>query len=388
MAKKLNKQKRKIVTADGEVLDMTEPIPTDELTNDVLEREVSAPDSSIVDADEANKTMKGSFWARVCSIPIIQQGTTTVQDYANKTSISRFALETVQSTIHKASEMATPLAAKYKNQLERADRFGCQSLDTIEQRFPVVMEQDIIAQVKATPRHVYQGVKDRINTAVSVPVSHANDNIEYYVNRWLPQQDEQADGEKKNKEDDETKRLVHLANEVRERIACRLHSAIPHSKADISRLAETNHLLHEASQSITGAYTRLHEMVISVRGGYQEKANKRIHELTMDLIKRLDIAAAYIKEHPVNLPGPLHVVVDPLVSFATNEYEIVRTEVLKSDVPPLQKATNIMQLTQAYVLPLIQNSLDGIQEQMRYYRVYASKNKVVNDVKQSLGIKA
>jgi hypothetical protein len=330
--------------------------------------------------------MKSSFWARVCSIPIIQQSTTTVQDYASKTSISRFALETVQSTIYKATELATPLTVKYKDQLEKADRFGCQSLDTIEQKFPVVMEDDIVAQVKATPKHVYQGVKTRINTAVSVPVSHANDNIEYYVNRWFPQ--EQVNGEKKMKDDDETKRLVNLANEVRERIACRLQSAIPHSKADISRLAETNHLLHEASQSITGAYTRLHDMAISVRGGYQEKANKRIHELTMDLIKRLDTAAAYIKEHPVNFPAPLHIVVDPLVSFATNEYEIVRTEVLKSDVPPMQKATNIMQLTQAYVLPLIQNSLDGIQEQMRYYRVYASKNKVVNDVKQSLGIKA
>jgi hypothetical protein len=47
MVKKQNKQKRKVVTTDGEVLNMTEPIPTDNLTNGVLEREATVPGKKV-----------------------------------------------------------------------------------------------------------------------------------------------------------------------------------------------------------------------------------------------------------------------------------------------------------------------------------------------------
>jgi hypothetical protein len=271
-----------------------------------------------------------------------------------------------------AASIASPYTEKYKHHLLKVDQMGCQSLDLVENKFPVVRQE---------PQKVYQDVKGKIQGVVQVPVNQATQ----LVNRYLPPANEEQTKEKSIKEEENN--ILSLVNEFKERLAHRVTvqlQSIPHSKADVARLAETNRLLQETFNSIQKANTRLQNLVNSVKGGYtstQTKANQRIHDLTIDLIKRLDSAAAYVKDHQVNLPSSLQIVVDPLVTFASNEYEIVRTEVLKQDVAPLQKATNILHLTQEYILPLIQNSIQGVQDQVRQYSDYAN-----NSVKSTLGL--
>ncbi|KAG2199646.1 hypothetical protein INT47_005171 [Mucor saturninus] len=311
-------------------------IPTSN-PNEVLEREVSVPDHTVVEAEEANKPIPSySFFSRVLSIPLIRDA----QYYANQNSISRFAITKAESTIKMAASIASPYAEKYKHHLLKADQMGCQSLDLVENKFPVVRQD---------AAEIYTSV-------VQAPTE--------LVNRYLPPKKDESS---RNVEDNR-----NVLSIVKERLAHRLQS-IPHSKADVARLAET---LQETFHSIQIANTRLNDFIVSLKGGYtstQNKANQRINELTIDLIKRLDSAAAYVKEHHVisNLPSSLHIVVDPLVTFASNEYEIVRTQVLKDDLAPLQKATNIMHLTQEYVLPLIQNSI----QQVRQYSLYSNNSK-------------
>lgn len=307
--------------------------------------------------------------------------------------MSRFALNKAESTIKMAASIASPYTEKYKHHLLRADQMGCQSLDLVEHKFPVVRQDtgEILTTVKKSPQKVYEDVRERMNSVVQVPVNHATE----IVNRYLPAVERSDKKEKSvNEIDNHDRKLLSLINEFKERLTHRVTTqlqSIPHSKADVARLAETNQLLQEAFQSIQKANTRLQDFVSSLKGGYtstQIKANQRINELTIDLIKRLDSAAAYMKERQMisNLPSSLHIVVDPLVNFASNEYEIVRTEMLKDDVAPLKKATNIMQLTQEYVLPLIQNSIQGVQEQVRQYSIYANNSKVVQDVRSTFGL--
>ncbi|KAI8083303.1 uncharacterized protein B0P05DRAFT_536845 [Gilbertella persicaria] len=340
-------------------------IPTSN-PHDVLAREVQVPDKFIIDADEANKEIPHfSFFNRVLSIPLIRDSSTIVQHYANQNSISRFALNKAESTFKIAASMASPYAEKYKPHLLKADQLGCQSLDLVETKFPVVTQP---------PQKVYEDVKDKITYAASLPVTRTTSSLQQLINKYLPPTDE------KQRQAQEEKDLI---NQVKDRLSYRLQ----HSKADLARLGETNQLLHETFQSIQKANTHLHDFLVSIKGykdTTQTKANQRMHELTTDLIHRLDAAAAYVKDRQVmnNLPHSVHIVIDPLVTFASNEYDIVRTEVLKPDVAPLQKATNILQMTQGYVLPLIQKSIHDAEEQVRQYGAYATNNyKVVRDVK-------
>lgn len=308
-----------------------------------------------------------------------------VQQYASQNSISRFALNKAESTIKMAASIASPYAEKYKPQLLKVDQMVCQSLDVMETNFPVVKQQpkEILSTVKESPQKVY----GKITYAASIPVTRTTDGLQNLVNKYLPAaEQEQKDRAVKK---DEAK-FLSLANEVKQRLAYRVTTHFEHSKADITRLAETNQLLQETFQSIQKANTRLQEFVLSLKGykdTTQTKANQRVNELTAELIHRLDAAAAYVKDHQVihSLPSSVHIVVNPLVTFASNEYEIVRTEVLKPDLAPLQKATNILQLTQEYVLPLIQKSINGVEEQVRQYSAYANNSKVVRDVKSTFG---
>ncbi|KAI8643901.1 hypothetical protein BD408DRAFT_414072 [Parasitella parasitica] len=373
--------------------------------NDVLESEVLVPDNTIIEAEEANKKpLEFSFFKRVLAIPIIRDGSSMVQYYANQSSISRFALNKAESTIKLAASIASPYAEKYKPHLLKADQLVCQSLDLVETKFPVVTQppKEFLTSVKESPHKVYQDVKGKITYAALIPVTRTTQGLQQLVDKYLPAADAAVNDPKQQQQTKdrsahdgnyEEVKLLSLANEVKDRLTHRVATqwqSIPHTKADISRLAETNRLLQEAFQSIQKANTRLHEFVLSVKGykdTTQTMANQRINELTADLIHRLDAAAAFVKDRQVinSLPGSLHVVVDPLVTFASNEYEIVRTEVLKPDLAPFQKATNILHMTQGYVLPLIQKSIHGVEDQVRQYGAYANNSKVVRDVKSTFG---
>jgi hypothetical protein len=356
MTKKHNPLHKKISSKE-EFDQVTESIPTDNPL-EVLDREVHAPDNYVVTTSEANKPVENNFafFSRLFAIPLIRDSTAKVQEIANQHMISRFALNQAEATAKLAANIASPYAERYKDHLKKADEFGCKSLDMVESKLPPSV-------MLSSPQKVYKDVKGRI-------VTYTSESVEQLVNKYLPKEKNDATMRSENGK-------KSLANEVKDRLAYR-------AKSDLSRLAETSQFLQEALHSIQKANTRLQDFVNSLKDGYtttQHKANQRLHELTVDVIKRIDSAANYAKEKHVmdNLPW----LVQPLVHFASNEYEIVRTEMLKSDVAPLQKATNILHVNQTQIFPLFKNTIHGLQEQIREYSL---NNKVVREVKSTLGL--
>ncbi|KAI9249989.1 hypothetical protein BY458DRAFT_525135 [Sporodiniella umbellata] len=328
----------------------------------VLDREVHAPDSYVVSSEEANKPLENDFvfFSRVWSIPLIRESTTKAQAIANHFALSRLVLNGAEATFRTAVNLTSPYAEKYKSQLKKVDDFGCQSLDLVESKIDPQL-------VMTSPQRYYTDVKGRLMT-------YTNESVEGWVNKYLPQENDDV-SMRSPSEDHKS-----LADKVRDRLASR-------ARTDLNRLVETNRLLQEALHSIQSANNRLQDLVVSLKGGYnatQSKANARLHELSVDLIHRVDAAAAYAKErHMVdNLPSVVH----PLIQLASGEYDIIRTEMLKSDVTPLQKATNILHVNQSYVLPIIQNSTQEIQKQIHDIREYSLNNRVVREVKSTLGL--
>ncbi|ORX59548.1 hypothetical protein DM01DRAFT_1405074 [Hesseltinella vesiculosa] len=321
---------------------------------------------------------EATFWTRVSSFPLVQDASQKVQDLANQNSISRYALEQAGSTLNRASSLATPYTETY---MKKADALGCRSLDMLEQRFPVVKTptEDLIQAVKQSPQQVLAPVNKTMLTAAG--------NLETLVDKLLPP----ATTDDKRQEQVETvatAKFYSLANSVKDRLQVRVTQQldqIPRNTSDITRLAETNQLLKDTVDHIQNINTQLQQWVVvsrntagtrvqglkdNIKGGYeatQQATNQRLYDLTVELFHHLDSASVFLKEHSVKLPAPVQTHLSPLAKFASGEYDIIRTEALKEDVAPLQKATNILQLSHEYIVPFLQTSVEGIQQQLQHY---------------------
>ncbi|KAI8339551.1 hypothetical protein BC941DRAFT_420814 [Chlamydoabsidia padenii] len=334
-----------------------------------------------------NPISLATFWSRVSSFPLVQDGLDKAHHYANQTAISRYALQQAETTLNKASEMAnTSYTEQY---LKKADALGCRSLDILEQRFPAVTQptDELVQAVRQSPQQLVTSVSTPVNRGMLT----AAGNIETLVDKWLPSPTgEQAINRKE--EEEALARFYQLANHIKDRLEQHVHQQIEHiprTKAEMARLTETNQLLQDTVHHIQTINLQLQDWVIhsrtlaeqrvqgirdNIKSGYeatQSTTHQRIHELTIELFHRLDLTSNYLKERSVKLPDFIQTRLEPLAEFAGHEYDIIRMEVLKNDIAPLQKATNILQLSHAYILPFLQSSVDGIQEQLHYYSDYA-----------------
>ncbi|CAO3599152.1 unnamed protein product [Absidia cylindrospora] len=348
---------------------------------------------------QSPESAEATFWSRVSAFPLVQDGLGKVQHYANQTSISRYALQQAETTLSKANEITTPYTEQY---IKKADALGCRSLDLLEQRFPAVNQptDELVQAVRQSPQQLVSSV----STPVNKHMLTAADSIETLVDKWLPANGEQqtngtSDQQQRDiKKEDEAlaaARFYQLANNVKDRLQQRVHQQIEHiprSKAEVTRLAETNQLLQDTVNQVQTINTQLQEWVAhsrtlaenrvqgirdNIKGSYeatQSATQQRIHDLTVELFHRLDVASDFLKERSIKLPDFLQTHLEPLAGFAGHEYNIIRTEVLKEDVAPLQKATNILQLSHAYIVPFLQTSVDGIQEQLHYYSEVAQSS--------------
>ncbi|KAI8143660.1 hypothetical protein BJV82DRAFT_578811 [Fennellomyces sp. T-0311] len=290
---------------------------------------------------QEDRAMADSFWHRFSSIPIVQDSVDKVQQYP----LGRYALKQAETTWTRASTQAhaLPYAQAY---FEKAGALGCFSLDVLEQRFPVVYQptEQIVDSVKRSSGQV----RDSLITKVTAPVHHAVSLL------WMPGQDKRTD------------ELAHLS----------------------ALLQETANNIAKINDSLRGWTTCVANQVGSqIKGSYestQAAGNQRILELTAELVSKLDAASAYAKT--VHIPPVIQTRLEPFVAF----YDRMRAEAVKDELTPLQKASKMVLLTQGCVLPALQSSIDGIQEQLKYLAAM-SKGKVVGEIKgqlNSLGIHA
>lgn len=279
--------------------------------------------------------------------------------YVNDRALGRYALRQAETTWNMAASMTPSTAQAY---LQKADALGCRSLEILENRFPVVRQptDQLVNSVKQSPAQV----RERLLSTVESLVDH-----------WLPPSNGKQEEEKAKAPKE---RLYELSRRV-------------YQKADLVKLAETRQVLQEKAAGIACLNDALHSLVEyshrQLKGSYestQAAANQRMLDLTTELIARLDALYAYGKS--TRLPDAIQTRLEPVFAFVGQEYDIIRTEALKPDLAPLQKASNIVTLTRAHVLPLLRKSIDGIQEQLRYYTVYAnvSKDKFMMEIRDQL----
>ncbi|KAI7901391.1 uncharacterized protein BX663DRAFT_514303 [Cokeromyces recurvatus] len=223
------------------VLEKAAPIPTSN-PNDVLENDVEVPDHSVVQPSEANKKPdEFSFFKRLMSLPLIRDGSSMVQYYANKNTLSRYALDRLESSFTYAVTMVSPYTEKYKTQLLKVDHLGCQSLDLVQNKLPIVTQTstEILTTVKESPHKVYTEIKDGISHAASIPVTRTTHCLQTLIDYYLPpinkDENNKVEGDaatkkgkkgKKEEEDHDDERnvsLTLLANEVKDRLLSRFN---------------------------------------------------------------------------------------------------------------------------------------------------------------------
>lgn len=387
----------------------------------VLEEEVLSDTTTVettTEQQEIEQDKSGNkFVSRVTAIPIVQDGVSTVQAIANKTSLGRFALLTANSTFYTVSQYSQPkyVQSYYQSYIqphvEKADALGCRSLDLIQNKFPVVNQStsEIVRAVTAPSYQIVDGVKVKIDSSITQPANQvakeANkrfgnvvDNVEAVIQRYLP-------AEEKNTSDareiNQAVRAYYVLNDATLRLSQRVTeqvktsaAQIPRTRGDIARITETSALVQKTTaniqllqetvvQSITlyaqQAHQRLPPAVTERIQILHASTNDRLQGLTQQVSTQLLQVIEFVKVQSGESPEWLKTRVSSLVDIANKQIELVRVQYAREDITSLDKAKNVAQALQSQVLPVLQL----VQAQLNHYSEVA-RQRASTDLKAPL----
>ncbi|KAG2173477.1 hypothetical protein INT44_007068 [Umbelopsis vinacea] len=358
---------------------------------------------------------RSKFFSRLVSIPVVKDSLTTVYHYVNENSLGRYALNSTEGTLQKASVIVAPYVERFSDQLKTMDEMGYKSLDYVEQYTMVNKPTaELLANVTEPVRQVRTTAKGYLDTTVHVvtwPVDRAAqgilDNLEYAVDRVLPATE--ATTKQPNHPLTQQERAYSLAIDTKARLMSRLPvDQIPRSRTELQQTLQANTLLQGAfdrlqkldqslrqtteatKRNITAPIETLSKTVHTRYEAARSFTDQRINNVTAELVAHLDHTIAYVQKHNHLFPEAVRTRLQPLVSFAGQEYDIVREQILKTDISSVQKAKNVLALSTNYILPLMKDSMDALHEELRYYRVYMdkSRNDALNTLRGQTSIKA
>lgn len=392
----------------------------------VLEEEVLSDTTTVETTTEQQEIIVedrsgNKFVSRVTSIPIVQDGVSTVQAIANKTSLGRFALLTANSTYFTVSKY-TSSQPKYvqsyyesyiQPHVEKADALGCRSLDLIQNKFPVVNQtaSEIVRAVTAPSYQIVDGVKVKIDSSITQPANQvakeANkrfgnvvDNVEAVIQRYLPAAEEPKTNSDA-REINQAVRAYYVLNDATFRLSQRVTeqvktsaAQIPRTRGDIARITETSALVQKTTaniqllqeslvQSITlyaqQAHQRLPPAVTERLQTLHATTNDRLQGLTQQVSTQLLQVIDFVKVQSGETPEWLKARVSSLVEIANKQIELVRTQYAREDINSLDKAKNVAQALQSQVLPILQL----VQSQLNHYSEVA-RQRASSDLKLPL----
>ncbi|KAH8554850.1 hypothetical protein BGW37DRAFT_481364 [Umbelopsis sp. PMI_123] len=366
-----------------------------------------------------------SFVTRVTSLPILKDSISTVHDYANKSSIGRYAISTAESTYESAKKYSTQqpyVQSAYQTyvqpQLEKADALGCKSLDYLETKVPLVTKptNEIVDTIKKPSYAYIDGVKVKIDTTitnVTAPATSAAkgvnrhlslimDNVAATVDKYLPPSEPVGvtEGNATSVEDEnQAVRAYKLAGSVSTRLRERVNTTITTASSHIPRtrqdlVNETNLVLQSAQDQVSNLNATLIQWIqLSTQAAQQRipssitegvhsvsvTTNQRLNDITHQLATQLSGLVSFVQTHTPNLPPFLQQRLQPFFDMASNEYEIVRAEYEKPDITNVQKAKNIVQVLQNQILPILQD----LQSHLQQYADLTRK-KIANDLRTRL----
>ncbi|KAG2213964.1 hypothetical protein INT47_001234 [Mucor saturninus] len=397
---------------------------TQEVEQIVLEEEVLSDTTTVETTSEQQEIVQDNksgnkFVSRVTSIPIVQDGVSTVQAIANKTSLGRFALLTANSTYFTVSKY-TNSQPKYvqsyyesyiQPHVEKADALGCRSLDLIQNKFPVVNQStsEIVRAVTTPSYQIVDGVKVKIDSSITQPANQvakeANkrfgsvvDNVEAVIQRYLPAEEKTSSDAR---EINQAVRAYYVLNDATLRLSQRVTeqvktsaAQIPRTRGDIARITETSALVQKTTaniqllqetvvQSITlyaqQAHQRLPPAVTERIQTLHASTNERLQGLTQQVSTQLLQVIDFVKVQSGETPEWLKTRVSSLVEIANKQVELVRVQYAREDITSLDKAKNVAQALQSQVLPVLQL----VQAQLNHYSEVA-RQRASSDLKLPL----
>ncbi|CAO3620648.1 unnamed protein product [Mucor hiemalis] len=383
------------VVVEEEVLAETKPVEaTTETVTTTETIETQQPEEIVVEEISSEEESGTKFVSRVTSIPIVQEGYSTVHAIANKTSLGRFALLTANSTFSTVSKYTSNQPKYVQNyyesyiqpHVEKADALGCRSLDLIQTKFPVVNQptSEIVRAVTAPSSQIVDGVKVRLDSSIRQPANQvateANkrfgnvvDNVEAVIHRYLPA--EENKNTENAREINQAVRAYYILNDATLRLSQRVTeqvktsaAQIPRTRGDIARITETSALVQKTTaniqvlqeslvQSITlyaqQAHQRLPPSVTERIQVLHTTTNERLQTLTQQVSTQLLQVIDYVKvQSNETTPEWLKTRVASLVDIANTHVELVRTQYAREDITSLEKAKNVAQALQSQVLPI------------------------------------
>ncbi|KAG0165072.1 hypothetical protein DFQ30_009003 [Apophysomyces sp. BC1015] len=363
---------------------------------------------------------KPRFVTRVSSIPIVQDGVSTVQAYANKSYLGRFALTTANSTLTTVSKYTSSQPKYVQNyyesyvqpHLERADQLGCRSLDLIQNRFPVVAQptSEIVSAVTTPSYQIIDDVKVRLDSNVRQPaqtaakvanqrLSNVVDNVEAVLERYLPTQGEKTSTTRDistEANSNQAIRAYHLLNEATLRLSQRVQTVqLPRSRDDLARLADTSAVLQTTTANIQLLQETLRTSVAVYAQTAQERylppavtvrirqlhttTSDRLQVLTQQVSSQLTQVMGYLKSQSAETPDWIKDRMQSLVDVANKQFDLVKAEYARSDISSYDKAKNVAHGLQNQVLPVLQT----VQSQLQHY-TEAARQKAQTDLKLPL----
>ncbi|KAF9552475.1 hypothetical protein BGW38_009460, partial [Lunasporangiospora selenospora] len=216
----------------------------------------------------------------------------------------------------------------------------------------------------------------QIANTVNTRATPIVDGIETIVNRYLP-----------DSETNQATRVVDIGRAVSLRVSRRLSvgvAPITQSAHDLRKAAENNAALVKSRESLQALNIRLNALVEALRAHAKElqenvgrvpaDASARVHTLSSSLLLELESLSVYLREHSPKLPEYVQVRLEPLVGFMNDRYAVVKCEISKSDVPAIQKARNILQVTTEETLPILQGAAQEVRESLVQYQVSIQEN--------------
>ncbi|KAI9317378.1 hypothetical protein BX666DRAFT_1936695 [Dichotomocladium elegans] len=303
-----------------------------------------------------------SFVTRLSSIPIIQDGMQNAQKTLEGHMLGRLAGRTLWSLFERARPYVEQEQAKWQTQIEMANAFGHRSLDAVEQRFPLIINgsrQDL----KMAPKIVADEIRAMLSQTVRQlrtpeSIGLAMDNLEAMLDQYFPG-DEVDEG-----------------------------SDVLIDPKDGARISVSD----DSDESRDASYYHIHRMYRIANSLSSRIARKIVHQLQADTdISVSDWLAGHsqqvidqLEHFNSQLPEPIqHHVVMPLIRLAQREMEIIRLEVEKPGLSPVERAKNILAVSQNHVvMPLLQRSVQSMRNQVIYYKSLAQENKahVMNEL--------
>ncbi|OAD70722.1 hypothetical protein PHYBLDRAFT_159441 [Phycomyces blakesleeanus NRRL 1555(-)] len=287
------------------------------------QKETQQATSREVDKPTSTSTPTSTFWNRLGSIPVVQDTIHTLETKAGEIQLGRLVVDQAQATITRVQSLTQPFEPLYRPLLSTGESLGCMSLDALESRFPIIQKPtaDLVQEIKETPSRVYSTIYLQVDDTVNRVQTPLVTQIHGLVDRWMPaEKDEQQREAKRHVAPDQS--FSQLAHKISDRfnrwLTYRLDSA---HTTPVDRLV----------QGTTYQIVDPHSFI-----------NERINNLASTTIAGVDATSTFITKHGPGLPVFIDSRIQPWRQRLQEEYSLIRTEALKPDVSPLQKASTLL----------------------------------------------